>query len=182
MAHQTDVVLLLILAIAATAFANVVKPLTAADFDKIVQESAGRRQAKSRCFGCCPFGWVFYGGSCFTYQASSMDWISAEKYCLNLNAHLVSMRNENEYQLVKALIRAHDPQEKPTWIGLSGCQKRNNWLWSDGTKLTFTKWNPTEPNFKNEECCVLINFDGRKDWVDAPCEWTYHFVCATKPI
>ncbi|MCI4377091.1 hypothetical protein PGIGA_G00199510 [Pangasianodon gigas] len=66
--------------------------------------------------------------------------------------------SEDEYQLIKALIRAHDTQENPTWIGLTGCQKRNNFFWSDGTKLTFTKWNPGQPDFLPGECCVHMNW------------------------
>lgn len=40
-----------------------------------------------------------------------------------MDAHLVSIHSENEYQLIKALIRAHDYQKDHTYIGLSGCQK-----------------------------------------------------------
>ncbi|KAB5579036.1 hypothetical protein PHYPO_G00190070 [Pangasianodon hypophthalmus] len=154
MAHQTAVVLLLILGTAATALA----------------ESEGYRQ--------CEFGWKYYDGRCFIYKGTAMDWASAEKHCLNLGAHLISIHSENEYQLIKALIRAHDAEENPTWIGLTGCQKRNNFFWSDGTKLTFTKWNPGEPNFQYGECCVHMNWSGSKNWNDIPCDRTYPFVCA----
>ncbi|XP_053537533.1 lactose-binding lectin l-2 [Ictalurus punctatus] len=107
-----------------------------------------------------------------------MDWASAEKHCLDLDAHLVSIHSEKEYQRVKALIRAHDYQENPTWIGLSGCQKTNRFFWSDGTKLTFTKWNPPEPNFLFGECCVHMNYGYSKNWNDISCRYTYPFVCA----
>ncbi|XP_034159660.2 lactose-binding lectin l-2-like isoform X2 [Pangasianodon hypophthalmus] len=119
---------------------------------------------------------------CFTSSKKRLliryKWNFGEKHCLKLDAHLISIHSENEYQLVKALIRAHDAQEKPTWIGLTGCQKRNNFFWSDGTKVTFTKWNPTEPNFLPGEGCVHTNWSSSKNWNDIPCDQTYSFVCA----
>ncbi|KAF5892327.1 lactose-binding lectin l-2-like, partial [Clarias magur] len=127
------------------------------DFDKIVEE-AEERQVNSKCSTCCPTGWVKYERHCYLYQANRMDWASAEKHCLNLGGHLTSIHSENEYQMIKVVIRAHDRQENPTWIGLNGCQKKFNWFWSDGSKLTFTKWNPIEPNFQDEECCVHMNW------------------------
>ncbi|KAF5892325.1 lactose-binding lectin l-2-like, partial [Clarias magur] len=128
------------------------------DFDKIVKD-AEEHQVNSKCPSCCPLGWVKYERRCFLYQANSMDWASAEKRCLNVGAHLVSIHSENEYQLVKAVIRAHDTQENPTWIGMTGCQKKFNWFWSDGSRSTFTKWNRNEPNFLSGECCVHMNWD-----------------------
>ncbi|XP_058251899.1 lactose-binding lectin l-2-like [Hemibagrus wyckioides] len=176
MACQTKVVMLLILA--TVALDNVVNTLSAADFDDLVK--AAKHQVKSRGYSSCPFGWVKYGRRCFTYQAHSLDWASAEIHCLNRGGHLVSIHSEDEYQLVKALIRAHDHDENPTWIGLNGCQKTYNFFWSDGTKLTFTKWNPYEPNAISGECCVHINWPGSKNWNDIPCDRSYPYVCAKK--
>ncbi|XP_053347188.1 lactose-binding lectin l-2-like isoform X1 [Clarias gariepinus] len=169
MAQQTKVVLLLLLATAATAYVT--------DFNKIIQEAEEHRR-NSQCSTCCPCGWVKYERRCFTYQASKMDWASAEKHCLDLGGHLTSIHSENEYQLIKALIRTHDPEENAAWIGLNGCQKKFNWFWSDGSRLTFTKWNPREPNFVNGECCVHIDRGGLKNWNDISCAHRYSFVCA----
>ncbi|XP_053356786.1 lactose-binding lectin l-2-like [Clarias gariepinus] len=156
MARQTEVVLLLLLALAAAAF----------------------DAKEGRVNGKCPSGWVTYGGRCYLYQANRMDWASAEKRCLDIGAHLVSIHSEYEYQLVKAVIRAFDPRENPTWTGLTGCQKKFNWFWSDGSRLTFTMWNPDEPNFQDEECCVHVNWASSKNWNDIPCDLSYPFVCA----
>ncbi|GAA6068986.1 type-2 ice-structuring protein-like [Tachysurus ichikawai] len=157
MARRTEMLLLLILTIAATAFV-----------------SAGHYRAK----GMCPFGWMIYGKRCFRYQATSMNWDSAEKHCQNLTGHLVSIQNENEYRLVKFLIGVQELKEKPTWIGLSSCRQIFKWVWSDDTQLTFTKWNFGEPNHLLGECCVNINSGINKDWSDRNCKMKYPFVCA----
>ncbi|XP_047657070.1 lactose-binding lectin l-2-like [Tachysurus fulvidraco] len=168
MASQTKVVMLLILATAGAALAaahHIVKVLP----------------AKTVFPKNCPPGWTFYSGRCYLYNAARLDWASAEKFCQKFDAHLVSIHSENEYQRIKALIHTHDPTAYPTYIGLSGCQKPKHFFWSDGTKLTFTKWNPGEPNnVKKREGCVHMNWSSYKNWNDIPCDKSYPSVCAKK--
>ncbi|XP_060731489.1 lactose-binding lectin l-2-like [Tachysurus vachellii] len=128
-------------------------------------------------FELCPYGWVNYGNRCFIYAATRVNWALAEETCQRYGGHLVSIHNENEYQTVKALIRTHEYSDKPTWIGLSGCQQKFKWFWSDATTVTF-KWNHREPNNFFKECCVHINFGKQKDWNDINCKKQYPFVCA----
>ncbi|KAI4904661.1 hypothetical protein NFI96_024000 [Prochilodus magdalenae] len=111
---------------------------------------------------------------------------SFQAHCLNLDANLVSIHNEYENKMVKALIHAYDSMENPTWIGLSDCQKTNGWIWSDGTKFGYSKWNPNEPNHYTGECCGQINWKSettaQKDWNDIPCKNLYPFVCARRLV
>ncbi|MCI4377084.1 hypothetical protein PGIGA_G00199540 [Pangasianodon gigas] len=179
MARQTEVVLLLILATAATAWGTTVMTLSDASFDKIVQEAI-HREVNDRCSRCCPSGWVQYDGRCFIYQATKLIWASAEKHCLSLGGHLISIHSENDYRLAKSIIRTYDHGENPTWIGLSSCQQKDKFFWSDGTKLTFTKWNPKEPNRLLGECCVQMNYGKTKDWNDINCKKKFPFVCARR--
>ncbi|XP_046708379.1 lactose-binding lectin l-2-like [Silurus meridionalis] len=179
MARHTKVVLLLLLAFTVIAFADVEKHLSEEYFDQLVQEAINRKE-RGECLGCCPLGWVKFNTRCYSYHGVSMDWASAENQCLKLGANLLSVHSENDYQLAKALIRAYDPVQNPTWLGLSNCQKRNSWFWNDGTKLSFTKWNQNEPNFNNRECCAHMNWERQKDWNDIPCDNSYPFVCAKR--
>ncbi|KAI5622205.1 ladderlectin, partial [Silurus asotus] len=126
----------------------------------------------------CSNGWVISDKRCYIYQATRMIWASAEKHCQNLGGHLISIQNDNDYRLAKSVIRIHDPGENPTWIGLSDCQKRNHWFWTDGSKMTYTKWNPREPNHILGECCVQMNHGKMKDWNDVGCKKKFPFVCA----
>ncbi|XP_072543843.1 C-type mannose receptor 2-like [Salminus brasiliensis] len=137
-------------------------------------------EEKHYCKPSCPYGWVHFDGRCFSYFGNTLDWTTAEAYCINLAANLVSIHSENEYQMVKALIRVYDPAEKPTWIGLSNCQKKNSWVWSDGTRFRYSKWNSKEPNHSGGECCVHINWESQKNWNDIPCNKVYPFVCVRR--
>ncbi|XP_053350494.1 ladderlectin-like [Clarias gariepinus] len=156
MAGHAKVVLVLLLAVAATAFGSCSR---------------------------CPGGWSYFNGRCFKFQAIKRDWASAERFCLNLGAHLISIHHEAEYQHAKSIIRAQGYGDTPTWIGLSSCEKGLNWFWSDGTQVTFTKWNPGEPNSLPRECCVHMNWrhrSGIKNWNDIPCNRAYSFMCARR--
>ncbi|XP_047656844.1 C-type lectin Cal-like [Tachysurus fulvidraco] len=175
MASQTKVVMLIILATAGAALA-VANPISAADH-RIVKDQAVRNAYSDKC----PVGWSYYSGRCYLYNGDKLDWASAEKFCQDFDAHLVSIHNENEHQQIKALIRAHDLTEDLTYIGLSDCQKPFEFFWSDGTKLTFTKWDQRQPdNYFNKECCVHMNHGTYKNWNDIACDKRSPFVCAKK--
>ncbi|KAI4903526.1 hypothetical protein NFI96_028301, partial [Prochilodus magdalenae] len=181
MVHVTKTSVLIVLFMASSAVANVMKPESDADFKAFVE---GQLKQTCMCGYGCPKGWVRFEGRCFNYFSQKMDWASAEAHCLNLDANLVSIHNEYENKMVKALIHAHDPTENPTWTGLSDCQKTNGWIWSDGTKFGYSKWNPNEPNHSGGECCGHINWKSettaQKDWNDIACDKLYPFVCARR--
>ncbi|KAL6491092.1 hypothetical protein MHYP_G00014370 [Metynnis hypsauchen] len=118
--------LLFVLFMASSAFVQANKPVSVADFNAFIKEQLNEIQkpmSMKQFDSKCPFGWVRYEGHCFIYFSQVLDWASAEAHCLTRDAHLVSIHSENEYQLVKALIRAYDPKENPTWLGLNDCQK-----------------------------------------------------------
>ncbi|KAI4878131.1 hypothetical protein NFI96_011076 [Prochilodus magdalenae] len=130
----------------------------------------------------CPNGWVLFNGRCFRHFSGSLDWSSAEQYCVVEGGHLVSIHSDSENQLVKALIRSIEGRDAPTWIGLSDCQQRNTWIWTDGSGYVYSKWNNDEPNHSQGECCVHINWGNEKNWNDDPCRHTYPFVCAKRKL
>ncbi|XP_037391104.1 lactose-binding lectin l-2-like [Pygocentrus nattereri] len=184
MVRVTEMSLLFVLFTASSALGVAIKPVSEADFNALVQEQINEPQkrvaAVQACEPSCPLGWVKFDRRCFSYVSQTLDWASAEAYCLNQGANLASIHSENEYQTVKALIRAYDPKQNPTWLGLNNCQKRRSWFWSDGTKFGYTKWNKGEPNNLNEECCVHMNWAAQRDWNDIPCNLAYPFVCVKR--
>uniref|UniRef100_W5L5Y1 C-type lectin domain-containing protein n=1 Tax=Astyanax mexicanus TaxID=7994 RepID=W5L5Y1_ASTMX len=178
--------LLFAFSVASAAFAANGTPTP--DWDQVVKDSLQTQQSElehfslyySSCSPDCPKDWVTFNRRCFKYFGQEMDWASAEDHCLSLGANLASIHNENEYQLVKALIRGKDPNENPVWIGLSACQKKYMWIWADGANSRYTNWNSDEPNYTEKECCVHMNFGVEKNWNDIPCSLNYPFVCVKK--
>ncbi|KAL6491077.1 hypothetical protein MHYP_G00014220 [Metynnis hypsauchen] len=178
------VILIFVLFVAASASDLGIKPVSGADFKALVQGQVSSPQNKASkkhsCIPNCPYGWVRFDGRCFNYFGTAVDWASAEAYCLNLGANLVSIHSENEYQMVKALVRVYDPKENPTWLGLSNCQKKNSWVWSDGTRFVYSRWNKNEPNHSKGECCAHMNWSTEKNWNDFSCNEKNPFVCVKR--
>ncbi|KAI4888519.1 hypothetical protein NFI96_031741 [Prochilodus magdalenae] len=150
------------------------------DFSALVKEQLKEPSNDVQDPMCCPYGWVRYGRRCYKYFASYVDWATAEFRCMHLGGHLVSIHNAAQNNLVKVLIRHHDWSQRPTWLGLSDCQRRNSWFWSDGTRYRYSKWNRHEPNHVRGECCVHINWSRQKDWNDIPCNHRYPYVCVRR--
>lgn len=161
---------------------DVPKPVTEADFNTFIQDQMKCSKKTTQCEPNCPDGWVKYEGRCFRYFASIVDWATAELQCVSLGANLASIHNDGENLMVRALIRANDPAEKPTWLGLSNCQKPNSWIWTDGTRYDYGKWNANEPNRANGECCVHTNWPSKADWNDYPCSLTGASVCVKRLV
>ncbi|KAI4879507.1 hypothetical protein NFI96_030058 [Prochilodus magdalenae] len=196
MGRLTEMSLLCVLLMASSAFGAVVTPASEAeadahvdadaqvdadvDFSALVKEQLSEPRKDVQDPMACPYGWVMYHRRCYKYFAHHVDWATAEATCMHLGGHLVSIHNAAENHLVKILIRHHDWSQRPTWLGLSDCQRRNTWLWSDGTRYQYSKWNRHEPNHSHGECCVHINWSGQKDWNDIPCNHRYPFVCTRK--
>uniref|UniRef100_A0A3B3R0X4 C-type lectin domain-containing protein n=1 Tax=Paramormyrops kingsleyae TaxID=1676925 RepID=A0A3B3R0X4_9TELE len=118
------------------------------------------------CKATCPPGWINFKNRCFKYIAVGKTWIDSELNCLSSGGNLASIHSEEEFQFIKALIKSRDSAENPTWIGLTDSSKEGTWLWTDGSKVDFTKWNSGEPNNVNGgENCVHTNWSGKGDFI-----------------
>ncbi|KAK7929020.1 hypothetical protein WMY93_005415 [Mugilogobius chulae] len=96
--------------------------------------------------GGCPMFWYEFNGRCYKYVATDMTWIDAELHCVSQGANLVSIHNLEEHNFVKTLIQNFDPSRSQTYIGLTDYFKENAWIWSDGSRIRFTRWRKGEPN------------------------------------
>jgi len=146
-----------------------------------VSTSAERELALQR--NNCPDFWYSFNGRCYKYIATQMTWIDAELHCVSEGGNLVSIHSQEEENFVKHLIRNFDPAEGVNWIGLTDAQRNDAWLWSDGSEVNFSSWNPGEPNNSGgSEECVHTNWGTDKKWNDKECSFKYSFVCATRTI
>ncbi|MBN3300533.1 MRC1 protein, partial [Amia calva] len=57
------------------------------------------------------------------------------------------------------------------WIGLSW--KGQNWLWSNGEKVTYYNW-------RRKSFCTQVNNEGL--WIDKPCFYQHYFMCYTGKV
>ncbi|MEQ2238344.1 hypothetical protein ILYODFUR_032329 [Ilyodon furcidens] len=133
------------------------------------------------CASCLP-GFTWFGGRCYFFGKQKVDWADAERACNNFNGNLVSIQRQDEFNFIRDLIFREAGSHKSTWVGANDAVKEGVWMWSDGSKFTFSAWGKGEPNNKGgKENCMEINFRGRNNVNDARCDIKKPFVCAKDP-
>uniref|UniRef100_A0A096LWI5 C-type lectin domain-containing protein n=1 Tax=Poecilia formosa TaxID=48698 RepID=A0A096LWI5_POEFO len=130
--------------------------------------------------GCPPF-WFSFQGRCYKYFGSRVTWGEAELQCVRERANLVSIHSLNEHNFVNLLIKNFDPTRSWTWIGLTDIHKEGGWIWSDGSKYRFSRWDSGQPdNFHGIENCGHTNFGSNFLWNDNVCSNKFAFVCTIR--
>jgi hypothetical protein len=108
------------------------------------------------------------GGQCLLlFTGTPRTWSDANNACLNAGAHLAVLDTAAKHTAAKTLAGTKD-----TWIGLSDVATEMQFRWTDNTPLSFTAWDPMEPNNGQgvyEEDCVVIAGARGGDWDDRPC-------------
>ncbi|XP_067219590.1 ladderlectin-like [Chanodichthys erythropterus] len=124
----------------------------------------------------CPFGWKNFGVRCYKYFSQSVDWITAERNCLSLDANLASVHHKPENDFLQSLLPSSSTR---SWIGAHDGIKDGQWLWSDGSEYDFTNWCSSEPNNSGgPENCLEINFSTNRCWNDKACSEKFTYICA----
>ncbi|KAJ8337083.1 hypothetical protein SKAU_G00383030 [Synaphobranchus kaupii] len=137
----------------------------------------------------CPSGWSEHYGRCFMFVKEKRSWADSELIseaslpqmnCQKLGGNLASVHTEDDYSFLKDLVKKLDATAPSFWIGMSDCQKEGTWMWSDGTRVDFTLWNPGEPNNVGEEDCVQGNWPNSNGWNDLSCGRDLGSVCVLR--
>jgi len=129
-------------------------------------------KGKCPCKNGCPYGWSFYGSSCYQVQHTKQSWYNAEYHCQRRGAHLASIHSLDESLFVAGL----DPGAM--WLGGTDRNHEGHWVWSDGTPFTFTGWSWTKPDNTGGQDCLVTNFrQFPGGWDDVQCRAMKKFVC-----
>ncbi|RMC04928.1 hypothetical protein DUI87_18104 [Hirundo rustica rustica] len=108
----------------------------------------------------CPDGWVPYIDHCYKIFRDSKGWEGALTSCQKDGSHLASIQSLEEHSFMVSQL-GYKPTDK-LWIGLNDRKVQMYFEWSDGTPVTYTKWDLGEPSTTNNrpEDCVLIKGQG----------------------
>ena len=77
-----------------------------------------------------------------------------------------------------------EPSFSEAWIGFNDLDTEGTFDWPNGTRVTFTKWAPEQPDTRNilmneDHDCVGMKF-GEGTWDDISCARHLPFVCEKK--
>ena len=115
----------------------------------------------------------------YTLMNAPLSWGAAEQACLNAGMLLATVKSAEE----NALLITAAGAANSVWIGGTDKDDEDKWKWSpSGTELSYTNWNPGEPNNVQdiEHCLVVIGRPGESNdgkWNDAPCSLKLKYVC-----
>ena len=130
-----------------------------------------------------PNGAIEYNGHYYyVYANTGLTWNQAVLYCESLGGHLATMdspeENQRVYQIMKRL------GYSSAYFGLTDVEREGHWKWVDGKTLTWSNWNPGEPNNLAEREHYALFWAGAAPykWIDGTfgpdpadttiiCEW-----------
>ena len=113
---------------------------------------------------------VSFGGHWYRFTQASVSGDQAEAACEALHGYLVCIGSQAENDFVLSLAGSNRP-----WIGLNDVQSHGNYVWIDGSPVTYQNWLSGQPDLPDTELWVKLNADGH--WDDASavstyiCEW-----------
>ena len=123
----------------------------------------------------CPEGWILYKDSCYymfpkvcSLRREFRTWTDARKFCESRGASLVTVTSQEENAFLSGLAFE-------SWIGAH--QQNGQWVWTDGTEMSFTNWQ-TKVNTKFSEgnCAMMQRYHGGK-WGKRNCTLNAEFIC-----
>uniref|UniRef100_A0A4W6D583 C-type lectin domain-containing protein n=1 Tax=Lates calcarifer TaxID=8187 RepID=A0A4W6D583_LATCA len=104
------------------------------------------------------------------YVPQKKTWSEARKHCRDHHTDLLSINNQEEDELLKAVER--EPEDQ-AWIGLYK-DTNDTWRWSGGKTASFFNW-ATQNNTSDDKRCVVQKSQG---WDRLICDdRKLHFFC-----
>jgi hypothetical protein len=119
---------------------------------------------------------TLFQGNWYRVYLGNMCWRSAEARCAQLGGRLVVIPNQKTQDFLAKLANG-----RSMWIGATNERTNGVWVWSDGSKMTFSAWMRGQPSgFKSKEFYAVMgkkngnwfDIDAASDLVEGYfCEW-----------
>jgi hypothetical protein len=138
--------------------------------------------AQSKRPAYVPADAVFFTGKYYKFFSAKYSWNEAEKKCREMKGLLVSIKDKKTHKFLMKLSKG-----RCFWAGGSDAVTEGEWLWRDGTKITYSDWADKEPDdWKGKEDCLVLGWPGPRyengKWADTSsiyhkqidgyiCEW-----------
>uniref|UniRef100_A0A8C3EMJ1 Uncharacterized protein n=1 Tax=Corvus moneduloides TaxID=1196302 RepID=A0A8C3EMJ1_CORMO len=128
--------------------------------------------------GGCPADWILFKNQCYKFFGSGYDyWNTARRVCMSLGGNLASIPNVQ----VQAFLTYHlkDVSNDP-WIGLNDMLSELNFVWSDGSALSYTNWAKDSPKLVEPFDCVSLKRgppDDTGKWNNEECFKYRGYIC-----
>ncbi|NWY72431.1 MRC1 protein, partial [Erithacus rubecula] len=127
----------------------------------------------------CTDGWWPYAGHCYNIHRDPKTWEDALSSCKKQDGDLASIHNIAEYSFLVSQL-GYKPTEE-LWLGLNALKAPFYFEWSDGSPVTFTAWQRSQPSYTSglENCVAGKGQDGY--WATDVCYKQLGYICKKKP-
>ncbi|GAB4296591.1 MAG: hypothetical protein Kow0090_11720 [Myxococcota bacterium] len=114
--------------------------------------------------------------SLYMFCGTEVEWQTARDICINSGYHLVSIQDVGEQNWLLAT-NASTIDDR-CWIGLNDLESEGDWVWEDGSPLTYEFWQPGQPDGGVGENCGMMRGPWTPgNWESKPCDWNRAFIC-----
>jgi formylglycine-generating enzyme required for sulfatase activity len=164
---------------------GVIAALDCDDSDPSIHPYAGDTYGDgidSDCDGLdCESG--YSGDTYFVVCETDINQPTSENTCIEAGYEgLASILSEVEQGYIESMMTLAGYTHNSFWIGLTDIAVEGEWVWSDGSPLSYVNWHPTEPDPAEEDCAAISWAAYDSMWFDAVCDDVREggFVCSTR--
>jgi hypothetical protein len=110
-------------------------------------------------------------GECLVMFTTLATYVAAKAACAAMNAHLAYLKDAELDAAAEAFVGSAN-----TFIGLTDLPTEGQFVWDDGTPLSFSNWHTGEPNnggsgaTYEEDCVIIAGARVGAQWDDRPCD------------
>ncbi|XP_015776212.1 PREDICTED: uncharacterized protein LOC107354273 [Acropora digitifera] len=125
----------------------------------------------------CPFGWVYYGSSCYLFSDVRKKWVDAKTTCRQLGGTLLKIDDANEQHFISWKLAKF---WKTNWIGLTDSSVEGRYRWEgDNSPVNYTNWARGQPDdYGGVEDCISVYGGGSTGlWNDDYCDSEHYYIC-----
>ncbi|XP_033107417.1 macrophage mannose receptor 1-like isoform X2 [Anneissia japonica] len=129
-------------------------------------------------------GWYDGNGKCYKFMNRDASWDDAVNYCTSVDAELVSIKSQDEQNIVTYMVSIH---QATAWIGLSDKNSGSAGMyeWSNGDPYSlsahYNHWATNQPDNRfytqGGNCVEILNTAKTGEWNTAPCTNLAKSIC-----
>jgi hypothetical protein len=138
----------------------------------VVKKEAEGPQVPSRT----PADAIEFDGKYYKLYNEVITWHEAFDKCKDLGGHLPIVRKDSQNRFLASMLK--DAKLGWAWLGATDEKIEGTWAWIDGSPLTFTSWEPGQPNNLNKAENYLIVGDSAQ-WLDLWVEGRHRWMPVT---
>ncbi|XP_041355045.1 galactose-specific lectin nattectin-like [Gigantopelta aegis] len=112
---------------------------------------------------------------CYRLGLQKLNHNAAMAACQNDGGFLVRIDSQKKHDYVAQLPQVMSASSQP-WIDGGDDDIENEWRFTDGTLMTYTHWEYTQPNHDGD-CVRLRLYNYKVEWWDTQCSLNHLFIC-----